>query len=277
MKTPGSSFLVICFVAPGLSAQRSPSIQVIDADRGWMGAGRKLARGASLAPNTPLTAQESGDLLLNCGTSGLVSYSCRNGPCRAEACALRGEGVVVQPVNLKAAGFPDFGLTALFTRQPKAPILAVARAGGNPVDAVVRQAPDGVHWAPALNRILEGDYCFRVSHLPVEDNRRAQTFTIHWDRTVEPEGVAATLNLTPGLYLIEKGTPSADRACMLDPDATPAWVLVVPQAAFDRMNTEWKDNLARLAQLERSGAPISVVSTVRHALLASLADTIEAK
>ena len=62
-----------------------------------------------------------------------------------------------------------------------------------------------------------------------------------------------------------------------DPDATAAWILVAAESDFSRVSTEWKANTTWFNQLEQSGSDPSVVSTVRHAILAYLADSLRPK
>jgi hypothetical protein len=83
--------------------------------------------------------------------------------------------------------------------------------------------------------------------------------------------------MAPGLYELEKGTPGTNPICCVDTNATPAWVLVVSQSGFQAVNKEWEDNLAQIEDLEQSGASTSTLTTLRHAILASLADPVEGR
>jgi len=166
-------------------------------------------------------------------------------------------------------------LDTLFRRQPKDPVTLGVRSGGNPSDAVVLQDSRGVHWGPALNRVLEGSYCFRLSNLPASGT--ARVFTLMWDRSIEPEGLAAISGITPGLYAIDKGVPGSNTACAADPDGSTAWVLIAGAADFPRVSAAWKGNANWFSHLEQSGTGPSIVATVRHAVLASLADSLQSR
>jgi hypothetical protein len=139
----------------------------------------------------------------------------------------------------------------------------------------VIQTPQGVHWAPALIRVLEGQYCFRLTHLPVSAVSGTHAFAMDWDRSVEKEGIATVPNLLPGLYRFEEGTPAPNGACRLNADSAPAWVLVTPQARFAAIDKQWQEDSAKIDDLEQVGLSTSALSTLRHGVLATLADTLE--
>jgi hypothetical protein len=96
-------------------------------------------------------------------------------------------------------------------------------------------------FALALNRVLEGQYCFQVSPLPAD-----------------------------------AAAPAAGQdRCVVEDDAAPAWVVIAPQSDWPRLVAQWKSYRAWFRQLEDSGAAPGVVVTVRRAVLSSLADTVE--
>jgi hypothetical protein len=151
--------------------------------------------------------------------------------------------------------------------------MAVSRAGGSPSDAVLLQDAKGVHWGPALIRVLEGRYCFRVTSLPAGNSApTVRTFTIEWDRDVDAEGAVTVVGLTPGSYWLEKGKPSST-SCIVDQDATPAWVLITAATNFARANTDWKQGQSFLNSLE-GDLGLSASTTLRRALLSSIEDSL---
>ena len=184
--------------------------------RRWAGlrTGRILHRGyKGLKQGDPLTARNAGDLVLNCPGGIALTYSCRAETCRVNACTDSAPpGVTIHRAGL-LRGFAD-GLTALFMREPKEPVIAAARAGGNPSDAVVLQREGGVHLGPALTRVLEGRYCFRLSSLPLGGSPPTSV-TLDWDRVVDADGVAKAPSLRPGLTRSKRVRPAP--ATIVDP------------------------------------------------------------
>jgi|GEM_PF-1472693 hypothetical protein len=279
-------FLSFLFLTGSLCSQNKPDanrpVQVVSA-KDWFLGTREIANGEGLPALAELTAGKSpSELILSCN-SGLLTYTCETHPCtcgkhacRVPVCATRVEGIRVNP---KApAPVPPNMLESFLRHQPKDPVTLGVRAGGNPNDAVVLQTADTVHWAPALDRVLEGSYCFRLSPLPAASSPAPTIFNLNWDRSVESEGIAPVPTLRPGAYLLMKGEPGPGPSCRFDdPDAAPAWVVVAPEPAFTRVNTEWNAYGPQLTELEQSDASPTVVSTVRRAILSSLADSIEQK
>lgn len=167
-------------------------------------------------------------------------------------------------------------LGRLVEREPAELAVAAVRESGGPADAVVMQTPEGIHWAPALTRVLEGHYCFRLSHLPA-DAGAVRTFTLDWDRTIEKEGIAPVPNLAPGVYRLEQGRPEANASCAATASVSDVWVLVVPQARFDQVNKQWREDSTQVDDLEQSGASTSAIATLSHAILAWLAESVDGK
>lgn len=276
-------FLLLPAGALLVQAQKAPSNgpKVINADPGWTFDGSPIDRDHQLPATAQLEGPAGTTVILDCDSSVWLAYSCGAGPCNIPACANPVPGVIVRNVNPYAHSPQGKSLTALFhslfSREPKSPETAAARSGGNPSDAVVLQTAQGIHWGPALQRVLEGQHCFRLSQLPVRATGLIKTFTLDWDRSAEAEGVAQIPGLMPGAYAIEKGTPGPNEICRIDSDGVPAWVVVTPEADFRRVSAEWKDASAWLTQLEQSGAGRSTILTVRHAILAGLADSLGKK
>jgi hypothetical protein len=163
---------------------------------------------------------------------------------------------------------------AFLGREPKEGVTLGVRAGGNPADAVLLKNAQGVRWGPALNRVIEGRYCLRLNPLPAPARAAPQVFPLEWDRDTDPEGVGQASALVPGLYTLDKGKPGAGGACSVDPDETAAWVLIAIEPQFAKLNVQWKEKATDLAQLERAGTPPPVMASLRHAILAALADGV---
>jgi hypothetical protein len=280
-------FLISCFpalllLAPAGAAQAVPSrVRVVNAEKGWVMEGSPVERGDRLSSDKLLSTQDSGDLTLDCGTPGWLSYSCRTGHCSVRPCD-KGAGLEVRRVDLGAAGFllvAGDHISALFEREPKTPVMAVTRSTGSPSDALLLQNSQGLHLGGTLARVLEGQYCVRLARLPTKTAAMPRVISLNWDRAVDAEGIARTASLTPGTYLLQLGTPGGvakTSACMPEPEAVPAWVVIAPESRFARANADWNDKQARLDTLERSGASAALVATLRHAVLSSISESVEA-
>lgn len=227
-----------------------------------------------------IEAREHGDLELSCRRPNVKDeevfmYSCRSQTCRARVCEPTGEGMDVRRAGV-IRGLMDWW-SARVTRQPVLPVIAAVRAGGNAADAVLLQDARGVHWGPALSRVLEGRSCFRLASLPEGPSSRVATFTLDWDRSVDPEGILRVPNVFPGLFALEKGTAGANGSCNRDPDAFAAWVLIVPSADFARVGAEFSEQRKSIAALEQSGLSLGAAANIRHAGLAYLAQSFPPK
>ena len=89
------SLPIVFFLAPTLAGQQTPqAIRVVNAEKGWVAGSKPVARGDRLPANAEITALDTGDLTLDCGTPGWISYSCRSGRCRVQACS---PNVLLQP------------------------------------------------------------------------------------------------------------------------------------------------------------------------------------
>jgi hypothetical protein len=268
----GQTVVVLSILAALFLAQEgSAPVQVDLASKGWYLGTRPIARGDRLSAVAELTAKEAGDLMLECGTGGVILYTCSRVPCRVPACSTEVKGAEVR--RLDAGGAPRDLLTrmlpSLIRREPKAPETLGVRGGGSVNDAVLFESGGSLHLGPALRRVLDGRYCFRLKKLPANDSGR--TFTLQWDRSVEAEGLVQAAGLTHGVYTLEMG-----QECVFDdPDRTPVWVVITGQADFARVDGEWKSYAAWLRQLEAGGTTPAAVATLRRAVLSSLGDAVE--
>ncbi len=264
-------FGIFFLLAARLAAQEpAPGIRVVRADDGWFNAKTKLKTGDPLSGKEDLNGTKAAPLVLACASDVWRSYTCRDEGCQVHACAEKSEGAIVQTIHLKPPAHGDV-VASLFRHQRDDARTLGVRGGGNPNDGVVLASADAAHWGPALTRVLEGTYCFRLTPLPAGN---ARTFTLEWDRRVSPEGIAKMPGLNGGVYTLEKG----DAGCRFtDVDSAPAWVLVVPEPQFAEVNDTWKSYAPTFKELTDDGATPTVVSTVRRAILSSLSDSIEKK
>jgi hypothetical protein len=253
------------------SAQTSP--RVVSSGRGWYQGKTLLVRNASADPRTSLSsAKGTGDLILDCGNRGWFIYQCRQDSCNIPPCAESNQGGV--EVSRAYLAHITEMFSPLVQREQAELAVSGVRGSGGPSDAVVMQTPQGVHWGPTLTRVLEGSYCFRLTHVPTGP---ARSFNLNWDRAVEKEGIAVVPDLQPGLYAIAEGKAASGGACTPDSSLAPAWVLVVPQASFPQIDKQWQEDSAQVDDIEQAGASTSAVTTLRHAILAWLAQSVESK
>jgi len=273
-------FLFILSITALLAQDHGDSpIRVVHPGSGWSLGSHPLVRGQTLSPLAGITgsASESVDLLLDCGKVGWLSYSCTSHPCHVPVCSTSVNGAKVQRFDLAhnsklpASKSGDSTFFSLLRREPVALAVLGVREGGNPNDAVVRITGTSVHLAPALNRVLEGHYCFRFTPLPAA-GATPQIFTMDWDRSLDSEGVMEAPALQAGLYAVEKSDAPGGASCNFESDAPKVWVLVASETDFLRIQPEWKSDAAQLHELELAGASPTILQTIRHAILANLAD-----
>jgi hypothetical protein len=245
-------------------AQAAPYV-VVSAGKGWRVNGTLAQRGKALADSDKVSAtgESAGQLIIDCKRAWVV-YSCRDN-CQGPPCLNKTNAAPKDILSEDLGPFAQF-TEKFLRREPRETAVLGVRAGGNPTDAVLQLEPKGVHWGPALGRVLEGRYCFRLTPLPTG---AARNFAMEWDRSVEPEGIAAVPNLTPGVYSMQKGTPQSGGACELDPESTPAWVAIAAAQKFLAINAEWKLRSSDISQVERSSAGPAAAALLRHAVLAS--------
>jgi len=242
---------------------------VVSAGKGWTYNGKVLLRGQVIDKEHQLSADmPAGELLLDCPRA-LIRYVC-DSRCNVLVCVGQSSAahIVEFPAWAKSVVRPFLRL------EPREVAALGVRGGGNPVDALLLMDVRGVHWGPALARVLEGRYCLRLTPLP---SGTARVFTIDWDRATDAEGVTPAPGVAAGIYSLDKGTPGAPGVCTLENDARAAWVVVAPEAQFNRVNPGWKQRSAEIAQLERSDAGPDAAATLRHAVLASLSDSVASK
>ncbi|HYI96940.1 MAG TPA: hypothetical protein VEX68_25580 [Bryobacteraceae bacterium] len=248
------------------------AIRVIEIDKGWTLQSKPLGWGEIVPSASEISGERSSvNLVLECKKAWLA-YSCRNVPCKVTPCVTAASGEVyvrkIDPPTF-VAGLST-KLEALWKRKARAPVTLAARAGGSPNDAFLLQDERGVHWGPSLHRVLEGKYCFRLSHL--WKDVELKTFTFEWDRGVDPEGIAKVGDLAPGGYLLEKGL---NGSCTPDPESLPAWVVIAAPDGFAKLNPEWQKSAKWLEQLSSEGASVATVTTARQGVLATMAEIVE--
>lgn len=143
-------------------------------------------------------------------------------------------------------------------------------------DAVVQTTETELHLGSALNRVLEGTYCFRLKPIPPGNASGSRQGTLDWDRSTDPEGAVHLAGIQPGLYTIEKSGSEAAGACDFEADPTPAWILVASPASYQGLKSQWVDFTTQARKAEQEGASPTVLLTLRHAALAHLADSLGA-
>ncbi len=266
--------LVLALLIPtattmGLQAQP----KVISADDGWTADSKKLIRGRELPASAIVTFKKptngkASALVLDCPGEGIHFYSCPTGSCKPSICGDKADGVL--KLSEESAHGPMKRISALFEeREPKNYVTAAARAGGSPTDALLLSDSRGIHWGPALRRILEGHYCLIVQHLGKQ--QAAKTFLINWDSAVDPQGITPASGLAPGGYRLEKG---AVENCRADPESVPAWVVIAPEGEFKKLNGDWSRTVTSLDKLSEVST-LSTVAAARHAFMASMAEIVE--
>jgi hypothetical protein len=260
---------IVLLVACPVFAQ---SFQVVGSTT-WKLNGATLTSGQNVEPNSTIEGSNASDLVLGCGREGWYAYSCRKDTCTVFACQNPGNpGVEIRQVDpggwANPKPVPGNMAQSFLSRSRNSRLLGV-RGGGNITDAVLQQSGASIAWAPALVRLLEGDYCFQVQALP-EGNRKPFVFTLNWNRT--GEGAVEVAGLPAGLYTLERGTSNASGGCQIeDPDAAKAWVLIASQPDFSRLHDLWDSYAPGLNDLA-AATSAEVSATVAHSVLASLAD-----
>jgi hypothetical protein len=221
-----------------------------------------------------LTGTKGAEILIDCGTR-LLLYVCKVENCTAIACTFP-DGKNVRDPEVKEWSFKptrsrrfESWLDTFLRREPTSAPVAAARTLGGPADAVVLQDAKGIHWAPALAGVLEGNYCLVLRALP--SSGQTWTTNLQWDRRREPDGLAPIPGLRPGLYELRKG-PAAGGTCQPDPNEDAGWVLVAGSADFPQLEAEWRSHAASIETLEQSGTSPHLISTLRRVVLAGLAE-----
>lgn len=248
--------------------------EVVAADSGWTINGRRpeLSHGAEVPAGSKLVgSQTKSHLILDCQRLGLLDYSCSTPGCSFTVCERKGAGVVVQPHGGIFGNLSKWVSSTFSEREePQKMVTAAARAGGSPNDALLLLEGDTVHWGPALRRVLEGRYCFKLSKLGRKP--ASKTFKIDWDGSADPEGAVSVPGLAPGGYRLEKAMPGS---CAIDPDSSGAWVVIAPTSSYSRLKDEWNATTRWLDQLDKDNATVATVVTTRRTVLAGMAELLE--
>lgn len=259
--------ILFLFIALSLFAQSQPP-RLVSSGKGWLIDQHLAPRGKTLSEKAVVSGTANdGELIVEC-PKGWMQYTCGD-KCQFPPCFDQSDPRVGK-ITVKELGLSSRFLNALVAREPKDVVTLGVRAGGNPSDALLLEDAQGVHWGPALNRVLEGHYCLRLTPLP---SGTVRTFSLDWDRSSDPEGLGAAPNLASGVYSLQKGTPGSSSACTVDPDSVPAWVTILPQYQYAKASAVWKTESARIAQIERSDAGPDAAAILRHAVLASFVDS----
>ena len=132
-------------VLSGFAYEAPTSALVVLAGKNWSTKNQHLTRGQILPPDAQLS--ESGnspsDLVLGCGKSGWLSYSCRLIPCDIKACQAKDSNVQlyrVDPDPNEKQGASDGWFSSLFKREPATLAVLGVREGGNLTDSVIQQS-----------------------------------------------------------------------------------------------------------------------------------------
>jgi hypothetical protein len=283
MPMRGIALLVLAVLAgqAGKSSSDAQPVNILMASKGWQMGKQPVTQGQKLPTTAVLTTEESGELVLSCPQNGWLAYSCNRYPCRVSACATQLPDVAVHRIDkgAESGSTPDsswvHSFVSLLTRESRPPVTLGVRGGGNPNDAVVLERGEEVHLAPALLRVLEGEYCFGLTSLSANRGHSETVFRLAWNKSDEPEGIVKLQNVQAGVYALEKKTLESSGTCSADPKAVPAWILIAPESDFQDLATRWKSNRAWFDQLSSSGANPAVVTAMHHAAIADLSSSLK--
>jgi hypothetical protein len=192
----------------------------------------------------------------------LFEYSCTKA-CSVPACGT-GDGV-----RRQNAGLTTRALAALYSlteREGPAMVTLAARAGGTPNDSLLMMDEAGIDFAPALRRVVEGKYCFRLTGSGAGEQVR--TFTLDWDRERANSGRALLNGLSPGLFRFEK---AAEGGCERDPETGSAWVGVLRSDRYAAAQATWTSSEQWATQAAKDGLSAETIALVRKAVLDDLA------
>jgi hypothetical protein len=271
------------FAASVAAQEVPPSALVVTAGKSWSAEGKPLARGRTLSPDAQVNqaGSERTALVLDCGKSGWLSYTCDKLPCTVQACRPTPDGVKAIRVDFATgaeaaheAPASHGWFASLFTREPTALAVLGVRGETHVTESVLELNGSQVYLGPALNRVLEGTYCFRFTPLPSPNTSAARQAALNWDRSVDNKGAVNVAGIQPGLYATEKSDNDAAGACQFASEAVPTWVLLANSSDFPNLAAQWKTVRTQLSAMENEGVSPTVLLTVRHAALAHLADSI---
>ncbi len=278
------TFLLLTWTAMAAAQEKPTDVPKVESSSGiWkLGAGDIPEDGV-----LPLGAQVDGkpsangtaEVLVRCPNDLYLNYTCTRN-CRVPVCDEHLDGIAVHRIDLQQntrGKVTTLGslFESLWKRTPVTTVIPLARAGGNPNDAVVLLKSATLNLGPTLRRIVEGKYCFSLKALPSTGS--TSTVFLDWDRTVDPAGAVPAGSLRPGTYELAKGTPGDGGLCQLDSDGVPAWVLVTSERNYTSANAAWTAYSASLLELEKTGVSQDILRTLRHAALSGIADSMEAQ
>ena len=251
----------------------SARIRVISAGKRWSIDGRALMRGDFLDGASSVTGQPHADgLILGCGAKGWLAYACARTPCRIPPCAEKLDTPVRrvdEPPH--STERQDSLLRSLIKREPREVVTTGVRSVGVS-DGIAVQGAQGTLWADVLGRVLDGAHCFHLRPLPKTPAGSTPVFIRNWQHSDRSSAIVRIDGLRPGLYNVTEGIV-AGGACAEANDVDAAWVLIVSAKHFREIDSRWVTASSHLQRIARGVDPM-VVATVRHALLAHLADTM---
>ncbi len=224
-----------------------------------------------VSPTTELEHRRQGDgeLMLDCPNKGWILYS-GTGKFNVTPCGDNPPGTRIDKGGPPAESH-DF--LAMLTRESHPPSSLISRgAEGDPNDAVVLLRDGDIHLAPALIRVLEGDYCFAIKSLDSATDRPPTEFHLKWEKSDEPEGLVKLPGVSPGVYALEKKNVDSSGTCSTDPKAIPAWILIAPEDQFPSLQAQWKGDRPWFRELTDDNPAVLV--TMQHATIAQLSKSL---
>jgi hypothetical protein len=274
MRTFRTSYLILIIANVVLVSGLSLAAQdaaVIMASPHWEVDGKELHPGSALSPSEHVnhTTADFGHLVLDCGKLGWIHYAHEGfynlTPCDPREVGQRvDKGRETGQTAQNASSFLDY----LSRSQGHFIFFGSRGSGGDPNDGVVLLKNGELHLGPVLLRVLEGEYCLGLKSLNALDLPE-RDLHLKWDRSDEPEGLVKALEVTTGVYRLEKKILD-EGVCSSDPTSSPAWVLITSESDFNSLRSRWNDNRSWFQDL--SDRDPAVLLTIKHAAIAQLSE-----
>ena len=254
------------------------AIYVLSASPDWKMGQKELTKGEKLPSNTSLQltagtadAAEAAYLVLRCPNRVWQSYKCKSA-CTVPVCSAESKGQFqVKQIN---KGGPLLASSSrlfdMMRRDPSSLRDLSVKGDGDPNEAVVLLQGDTVHLAPALNRVVADQYCFRLYPLEANVSSPPISFRLKWSRDDEPEGLVQVPDAVPGAYELAKGAIDSNGTCRFDSKSVPAWIAIASEAHFKEMTQRWQESRSWFDELSDSGASAEVQTTAQRAVIADL-------